>query len=186
MTPSVALKGPGFWAGGDWREALRMLEACVRAGMTPGRALSIAHVASRRDNYERARKLARRAGVALRTFQRAIAQAKSLGFIQTFMGGKTERPPGAKEPHVIRWCHRITVGRGLPPEERVPVVQRARLTWNIRLSRRQQKPVELVTLAEQRQRMQPRTPPPGVSVLDWLNAQLEQLNSRPARDGPEE
>ena len=182
----VLTRGRWFWQGKDWREALATLETALRAGMTPGRALSLGHVASWADNWTFARHLAERAGVSLRTFQRAIAQAKSLGMLETWRGKKREKPPKSKHEVPCGWCHRVIVGRGLSPQARVPLVARARLTWNVRLSRRQQKPVELVALAEQRTRLQPRKPPPGANPLDWLNQQLEALNAKPPRAGPEE
>jgi hypothetical protein len=164
-------------------EAERVFELCIAAGMTTGRAFGIAHMASWPDAWGFAKHFAKRAGTCVRTLFRALAEAKSFGFMRTARAGKNEVPKGAGGPLVCGWSHRWVIGRGLTLEQRAPELHKARLRWMTHLAARKQKPRELVGLAERKPR--PRTPPPGVSSLDWLNAMLGELAPKRPREGPD-
>lgn len=174
----------GLWMGPDDAEANAMYERARELGMSKNRAEALAHVASRKDNWAFARTFAERCGFSVRTFQRSIAQGKSLGLVLTFRGKKREVPPGAEGPIVCGWCHRIVVGRGRARADRARENAEARARWLTNLVRRKTQPLELRKLAKQARNPTPRRPPPGMSTSEWLDAELGELAAAKQRDGP--
>lgn len=168
---------PSFWMGPDWREAQRVFEMCLRAGMSAARALMLAQVSSYRDGWVFSSTVARKTGHSVRTFFRALAQGKSLGFLRTARGAKTETPPGAGGPLPCGFSHRWFMGRGLPIEQRAPEQAIASTRWWQGVKQRQVKPLELLALHERKPVA--RRPPAGVSTLEWLEAQLRGSTKEP-------
>lgn len=175
----------GLWMGKDDAEANAGYALARELGMSKTRAEAYAHVASRKDMWAFARTIAERVDCSVRTFQRMVAQAKSLGLLFTFRGKKTETPPGADGPIPCGWCHRIIVGRGLARQERASANAEARVRWLTHLVRRQSVPLELRKLADRARAPRPRRPPPGVSTQEWIEAELAELARAKQRDGPE-
>jgi hypothetical protein len=118
-----------LWIGPVHSEAIAAYKRAREAGLSPLRALVVATIASRRDCWAFRGSIARKLGCSVRTVQRAITQAKSLGLIKTFFGKKNEVPPGRDRPLPCKWTHRITVGWGSAGEAVKQAVNAARASW---------------------------------------------------------
>jgi AraC-like DNA-binding protein len=151
-------------------------------GLSKARAEAFAHVASRKDLWAFARKIAERVGCSRRTVQRGFAQAKALGLMRTARGKKGEVPPGANAPLPCGFCHRFITGRGLAGAQLHRAISEVRTRWILNFNRRQKAPKSDRALA----RAEPRRPPPGTMAekLAWLDRELADLANRKTRDGP--
>lgn len=102
-----------MWLGPDPLEASAAYGRARRAGMSATRALVVGQIASFRDCWAFRARLARIVGASVRTVQRAISEAKSLGLIGVARAKQGETAPGLERAVPCGWSHRWTIGRGL-------------------------------------------------------------------------
>ena len=165
-----------MWPGPNAAEARAAYERCRTAGMSPGRALVIACVASFRQGWAFRRTLANHTGVCIRTVQRALTQGKDLGLLGTARAKPNEIPPGMHAPLKCGWSHRWIVGWGLALAAAKAAVEKA---WLRRL--------QTVSVGRQ----PPRQPPKhgrGPCARKWtaqeIDAELERLTQGPPKQHP--
>jgi hypothetical protein len=108
------------------------------------------HIASRRDGWFFRSTIAAAVRCSIRTVQRAITEARSLGLLGVARGKKGETPPGADGPIPCGWSHRWTIGWGRAGAEIKRLVAAARLAWITRSTTRKG-----ATLAPRRRSMTP-------------------------------
>jgi hypothetical protein len=97
--------------------------------MAPLRAFVVGEIGSFRDCWEFRAKIAKVVGCSVRTVQRAITQAKSLGLIGVARAKKTEIPPGGSRPIECGWSHRWTIGWGKVGRVVDEAIAAARARW---------------------------------------------------------
>lgn len=124
-----------LWLGTDSpREAVAAFRRARSAGMSSVRALVVGQIGSFRDCWAFRSKLARAVGCSVRTVQRAITQAKSLGLIGVARAKPHEKPPGCSHPVECGFSHRWTIGWGKTGEAVKAAVAAARLRFVARSS----------------------------------------------------
>jgi Helix-turn-helix domain len=112
----VALPGP-FRS-----EALAILEHCKDAGMSWQRAYAIACLASMAEGgicWTFQSTVARFTGYSVRTIQRAVRQAKSMGVLVSRRLRRGERPPRARQPITCGGALRRFIAWAKPKAQRL-------------------------------------------------------------------
>lgn len=102
--------------------------------MTALRALVVGNIASHRDCWAFRKKLARQVGCSVRTVQRAITEAASLGLIGVARAKRGERPPGLEQEIPCGWSHRWAIGWGKAGAAVKQAISAARARWIVRRS----------------------------------------------------
>ncbi len=97
--------------------------------MTTLRSWIIGQIASFRDCWVFRKRIAEWARCSVRSVQRAITQARSLGLLGVARAKPEEVPPGAKHAFSCGWSHRWTIGWGRAAAEVKRLVLAARLAW---------------------------------------------------------
>jgi hypothetical protein len=139
-------------------------------GMTTTRALVVGHIASHRECWSFRRRLAERIGCSVRTVQRAITQAVSLGLVGVARAKKTDVPPGLDRPVDCGWSHRWTIGWGKAGAAVKTAIDGARARWMLRVAARTEKKAALP--------LEPRpSRPPRRWTADELEAELARVTS---------
>jgi hypothetical protein len=142
------------------------------AGMTATRALVVGHIASHRDCWAFRRRIAERIGCSVRTVQRAITQALSLGLVGVARAKKTEVPPGLDRPVECGWSHRWTIGWGRAGAAVKHAIETARAKWMVRVAARTTtKPADSPKRREAR--------PARTWTADELDAELARVAAAP-------
>ena len=125
-----------MWLGPNQPEAVAAFRRARRAGMSLARALVVGQIASFRDCWAFRSKLARLLGVSVRTIQRAISEAKSLGLLKVFRAKPNEKAPELGKVIACGWSHRLTVGWGKAGAAVTEAIEAARLRFIARSSGR--------------------------------------------------
>lgn len=155
--------------------------------MSPTRALVVGQIASFRDCWQFRRSLARVVGASVRTVQRAISEAKSLGLIGVARAKKNEIPSGRKGPLDCGWSHRWTIGWGKAGEAVGRAVAAARLRFISRFGLKPpaaERPRANAVGAEQASAELERRAPDLASAIERARVELSRHWSRKPRDGP--
>ena len=118
-----------MWLGPSQLEAVAAFRRARRAGMSLARALVVGQIASFRDCWAFRRKLARLLGVSVRTIQRAISEAKSLGLLRVFRAKPNEKAPELGKVVPCGWSHRLTVRWGKAGAAVTEAIEAARLRF---------------------------------------------------------
>jgi hypothetical protein len=118
-----------MWLGPNQPEAVAAFRRARRAGMSLARALVVGQIASFRDCWAFRSKLARLLGVSVRTIQRAISEAKSLGLLKVFRAKPNEKAPELGRVIPCGWSHRLTVGWGKAGAAVTEAIEAARLRF---------------------------------------------------------
>lgn len=136
--------------------------------MSSARALVVGCIASFKQGWVFRRTLARHTGVSVRTVQRGITQARTLGLLGTARAKPNEVPPGRQEPVRCGWSHRWIVGWGLAVERAKEAVERARLKRLAKIGEPKPKPKPIRTPAQRR-----------TWTSEELDAELSRLTPKP-------
>lgn len=134
---NAALRAPALvagatfqmWLGPNQLEAVAAFRRARQAGMSLARALVIGQCASFRDCWTFRAKLARLLGVSVRTVQRAVSEAKSLGLLKVFRAKPHEKAPEVGKVIACGWSHRLTVGWGKAGAAVTEAIEQARLRY---------------------------------------------------------
>lgn len=124
-----------LWTGPEPHEGRAAFQRAREAGMSALRAFVVGEIGTHRDCWAFQRRLAKIAGCCVRTVQRAIRQAKSLGLIGVHRCKKGEIPPRRPEdpnfgkPIPCGWSHRFMIGRGLAGRALHVAIEAARAKW---------------------------------------------------------
>ncbi len=102
-----------LWPGPYGQEAVKAFHRATEAGMNSLRALVVGCVASFRDCWMFQSQIAKRLGCSLRTVQRALRQARTLGLIECHRSKRNENAPILGKVVPCGWSHRWAVGWGL-------------------------------------------------------------------------
>jgi DNA-binding transcriptional MocR family regulator len=86
-------------------------------------------IASFKNGWISRRAIARHLRISVRTVQRAISEAKSLGLLGVARFKPNEVPPGAKAPITCGGSHRWTIGWGLAGKAVQNAIAKARARW---------------------------------------------------------
>lgn len=169
-----------LWLGPVPSEAIAMHHRARREGMSLTRALVVGNIASHRDCWAFRKKLAEKVGCSVRTVQRAITQAASLGLIGVARAKRNEKPPGLDHDVPCGWSHRWTVGWGKAGAAVKAAVDAARARWMIRRAVAT-KPVDSCGKPKE---CRPRGPvPPSPTRRRWSAAELDAELERVQREG---
>jgi len=182
-----------MWLGGNSVEAVAAFRRARAAGMSLPRALVVGQIASFRDCWAFRRTLARVLGVSVRTVQRAISEAKSLGLVNVWRSKKNERAPELGKVLPCGWSHKVAVGLGKAGRALEQAIDAARLRFVARAA-------VAVTVARSSSSPAPRTGPATSSSVrprrHWTAEQLDRELARVApavaaararaRDGPDD
>jgi hypothetical protein len=133
------------------------------------RSWIVGQIASFRDCWVFRKRIAEWARCSIRTVQRAITQARSLGLLGVARAKPNEVPPGASHAFACGWSHRWTIGWGKAAAQVKRMVTAARLAWMTR--RTVAKPVASGNV-------EATAPPPKRWTADELDAELERLTTR--------
>jgi hypothetical protein len=178
-----------MWLGNCVHEAERAYKRALAAGMNARAALLLGHIASFKDCWAFRKLLARMLRVSVRTIQRWLTKAKSLGLIEVYRGKKNETPPNADGPIPCGWSHRFTSGWGKAGDDVKNAIHQARLKWvaraaivfsNVPLPQKSAKAAmpSLTPGAPRASRYK------GISS-DGILAELDRIDGQSPRDGPE-
>ena len=124
------------WPGTMQEQAWEAYRLCIESGMTSTRASSVAAVCSFRDGWIFRAAVAECVGCCVRTVQRAISQAASLGIIGRARAKPKEIPPGLHRPLPCGWSHRWMVGAGMDAVHAVAARSAARMAYLARSTAR--------------------------------------------------
>jgi hypothetical protein len=134
--------------------------------MTMLQAWIVAQIASFRDGWVFRKRLAVWARCSVRTVQRAITKARSLGLLGVARAKANEVPPGASHAFACGWSHRWTIGWGKAAAQVRRMVVAARLAWMTRRT---------VAKAVASGNVEATAPPPRRWTAAELDAELERL-----------
>lgn len=132
----TAVAAPSLWLGPAPAEAAAAFKRARGSGMSPTRALVVGNIASHKDCWAFRKKLAAQVGASVRTVQRAITQAASLGLIGVARAKPNEKPPGFDKVLPFGWSHRWTIGWGLAGAAVKRAVEAARAKFVFRRATR--------------------------------------------------
>jgi hypothetical protein len=169
-----------LWLGPVPSEARAIFERARNEGMTTTRALVLGNIGSHRDCWAFRSKLAAKVGCSVRTVQRAITQAASLGLIGVARAKQNEKPPGVDHVVPCGWSHRWVVGWGKAGAAVKVAVDAARARWTLRRVTTKLDKSCVAKPAECR-RTSPRPP-----ARTWTAAEIDAELERAARDAPPE
>jgi hypothetical protein len=130
------VNAPTLWLGPSPNEARAAYGRARESGMSALRALVVGNIASHRDCWAFRAKLAQKVGCSVRTVQRAITQATSLGLIGVARAKPNEKPPGVGHVVPCGWSHRWTVGWGRAGAAVKRAVDAARARFTLRRASR--------------------------------------------------
>ncbi len=95
--------------------------------MSLSRAMSLGVIASYKQGWLFRTSIAKHLGIAVRTVQRGITEAKELGLLGTARAKKGEIPPGMDEPVDCGWSHRWVIGWGQAYEAAKAAIEQCKL-----------------------------------------------------------
>jgi hypothetical protein len=179
MTAAVA--SARLWLGPSPATARDAYHRARAGGMTALRALVVGNIASHRDCWAFRKRLASQVGCSVRTVQRAITQAASMGLIGVARAKRGERPPGLDSEVPCGWSHRWIVGFGQAGAAVKRAVDAARARW---IARRSVTPTSPGACVSKACRPKMAAPTFRRDKPSWTAEELDRELERLAREKP--